>query len=237
MHFTIVFRLQQGGSFDITDPYFLVGLVGLVLWAVCYGIVLYQGFKQKTYGVPFVAICLNVSWEFLAGFVWDRPVEIPVLAWLDRVGFFMDCFIVFLLLRYGRDQQPIPEIKRWYYPTFLVTLACAFGFHLTFTKTYYDPLGNIDAFMINLVMSVLFIFMYFARRPDARGLSLGVAWTKMLGTAATAVMCFYWLPIIHPQMKSFAFTNYLYVTIFFFDAVYTYLLWDFFRSSPSPQRA
>lgn len=224
MHWSLVFRLQQGGSFSIVSPYFLVGLVGLVLWFIAYVIVVKQGFQEQSYGIPFVAICLNVTWEFMASFVWDHPVEIPVLAWLDRAGFFTDLVIVSLLLRYGRAQQVIPEVKRFYYPIFAVTIALATTGQWTFTRTYYDPLGNIDAFMINLIMSVLFIFMFFARK-GMFGLSYAVAWCKMIGTACTSVMCFYWLPIIHPAMHDFAFLNFLYLAIFFFDAVYVALLW------------
>lgn len=236
MHWSLVFRLQQGGSFDIASPYFIVGVVGLVFWFLAYVLVVKEGFQQQTYGIPFLAICLNVTWEFMASFVWDHPVEIPVLAWLDRAGFFVDLVIVYTLLRFGRDVQVIPQIKRFYYPVFAGTIVLAGIGQWTFTQTYYDPLGNIDAFMINLVMSVLFVFMFLAR-PDLRGLSLPVAWSKMIGTACTSVMCFFWLPIIHPNMHDFALLDFLYVAIFLFDAIYVALLWDARRKLASARAA
>jgi hypothetical protein len=236
VHWTVVFRLQHGGAFNITSAYFLVGVVGLFLWFVAYVLVVKDAFQQRTYGIPFLAICLNVTWEFMASFVWTHPVEIPVLAWLDRAGFFVDLVIVYTLLRFGRDEQVIPQIKRFYYAIFAGTITLAAIGQWTFTRTYYDPLGNIDAFMINLVMSVLFIFMLFAR-PELRGLSLPVAWAKGVGTACTSVMCFYWLPIIHPEIHDFALLNFLYVAIFLFDAVYIALLWEARRKLASARSA
>ena len=54
----------------------------------------------------------------------------------------------------------------------------AFGYHDT--GAYMG--GTQSAYIINYVMSVLFVFLYFDR-PDSKGLSYGGAWTKMLGTA------------------------------------------------------
>jgi hypothetical protein len=224
MPFSLVFRLQQGGSFRIDSPYFIVGVVGLAFWFVAYVLVVWQGFHQKTYGIPFLAICLNVTWEFMASFIWNHPVEIPVLMWLDRAGFLVDLVIVYTLLRFGRQRQVIPQVQRYYYWIFAGTIPLAGFGQWTFTQTYYDPLGNIDAFMINLVMSVLFIFMFFAR-SDASGPAFVVAWAKMIGTACTSIMCFYWLPIIHPAMHDFALLEFLYVSIFLFDAIYVGVLW------------
>src|SRR5580700_3376920 len=118
MPWSLVFQLQQGAAFRIDSPYFLVGIVGLVFWFLAYVVVLRQGFVQKTYGIPFLAICLNVTWEFMASFVWNHPVEIPVLVWLDRAGLLLDLGIVYTLLRFGRDRQVIPQMKRFYYAIF-----------------------------------------------------------------------------------------------------------------------
>ena len=38
--------------------------LGDVLWLVAYALILWKGFKDRTYGVPFLAICLNFTWEF-----------------------------------------------------------------------------------------------------------------------------------------------------------------------------
>jgi hypothetical protein len=75
------------------------------------------------------------------------------------------------------------------------------------------------AFIINMGMSILFVFMLFAR-PDLRGLSYPVAWLKMLGTACESIMCIWWMPAKHPEITNFSFFYFLYITTFLFDCIY-----------------
>jgi hypothetical protein len=37
-------------------------------WALAYVLIIRRGFLDETYGMPFVALCANVSWEFIFSF-------------------------------------------------------------------------------------------------------------------------------------------------------------------------
>jgi hypothetical protein len=96
--------------------------------------------------------------------------------------------------------------------------------------TFKDTLGIILAFVINLVMSALFIPFYFTRRESGRGLSLPVAWLKMIGTVLSSLQCYFLLPFIHPvpasttQAGPYAFFHFLFVACFVLDVTYIMLL-------------
>jgi hypothetical protein len=52
----------------------------------------------------------------------------------------------------------------------------------THLALFPDTQGILAAFVINLIMSVLFVRLYFERSADLAGLSYPAAWAKMLGT-------------------------------------------------------
>ena len=45
-------------------------LGGFLLWGFAYGVVLYKIWKHKFVEIPAVAVCGNLTWELLWGFVW-----------------------------------------------------------------------------------------------------------------------------------------------------------------------
>jgi hypothetical protein len=228
LHFRIVYTLAQGGSFNLLSGYNIFGALGCVFWLIAYALVIWQGFREKTYGIPLVAICLNFSWEIMTSFFLSGPV--PLWHFFDRAWLLFDVVIVWQMLKYGRDAQQLPEMKRLYFPIIALVVLLGFWGQYSFTRTYYDPFGIIIAFMVNLVMSVLFNIMYFRRR-DMRGLSYGAAWAKMLGTLGTSIQGVFLLPVIHPKVDNFSFFHFLFGSIFFFDCVYIYLLWNARRAA------
>ena len=87
-----------------------------------------------------------------------------------------------------------------------------------------------SAFGVNLVMSVLFVFFYFARRETGRGISRAGAVFKLLGTLGTSIECHWVVRSIDPEMSSLAFLNFLSIAIFLFDGLYVFLV---FRPPPA----
>ncbi len=225
-----LYRIGDSEPFDIFSAYNLIGTLGCVFWFLAYGFVIYCSHKDKAYGVPLLALCLNFGWEFLGSFVWENPI--PLWRWFYRIWFLLDVVIFAQLWIYGRALQTYELVRRHYHLLVLVTLVAGTVGQWAFTLTFYDPMGFITAFAINLVMSVLFIFMYLDRR-GMRGISYAAAWFKMLGTLCTSIECYFFLPIIHPHKTSFAFTNFLYVAIFVVDVAYVVLLHRA-RRSPLP---
>lgn len=196
----------------------VLNILGDVLWIVAYLLIIRQGFKDRTYGIPMLCIALNFTWEFIYAIDFPFPVHlIEILRW---VWLLCDVVIVYQLFRYGRESQTIPLIKQFFYPICIAMFVSTFLGQLAFHYSFRDSYGVQDAYMINLVMSILFVFLYFGR-PDGRGLSVGAAWAKMLGTgilsAGSIFMIKHWL--------ANSFMVYLYVTIFIFDVTYLALLY------------
>jgi hypothetical protein len=168
----------------------ILALAGDALWLVAYILFIRAGFKDRTYGVPFVAICLNFTWEFWFAVV--RPPADPSTHALHIGWFLLDVVIVWQLLRYGRREQSIPEIARHYWlvvgGTMVLALAGQVTLHrqLTHNAIFPDTNATGMAWMLNFVMSVLFVFLYLHRR-NLRGLSYAGAWAITIGSAMVAL--------------------------------------------------
>ncbi|QSQ24061.1 hypothetical protein JY651_03520 [Pyxidicoccus parkwayensis] len=213
-----------GGPYDPLAWFNIVGEVGCVFWVLAYGFIIRQCFRDKSYGLPLVAICMNLAWEFLASWVFPTPV--PLWHLFDRVWFFVDLVIVYQLLRYGRGLQTIPEVKRHFFTVVAGTTVLAGIGLYTFFVQYHDLLGLVGAFMINLVMSVSFVFFYFSRRQQGGvGLSWPAALCKLLGTLGTSVECHHVIGMTQPWLGGLSFLHFLCVSIFLFDVLYLALVW------------
>ena len=207
---------------DPWDPWVLLVDGGTALWLVAYLVAIVQGFKQSTYGLPLVAIGANFTWEILASFTWVAPIQawhIGAIAWMG-----MDVVIVYQLFRFGRAVQVIDELKRAFPVVVVGVFVLAYLMQSQYALYYGDQLGFEDAYIINTSMSILFPFMYFARR-DASNYAWAVAWLKMLGTGVTSIAMVTLLPKFYPDRSEFVFMYVLYATAFTFDVIYVGLLW------------
>ena len=225
-------HVREGLHHPFKSPYFIIGVIGCALWTVAYILFIRRGIKDKIHTVPMLAICLNLSWEIMAVSVLPNPV----IAWtvLEWSWVVIDVGLLLLLWKYGRENIPAPEIQNHFHAIVVGLLVLCFLAQVSFVFMFGDLLGFIVAFLINLIMSILFIQMYFDRREDLRGLSYGGAWLKMLGTACTSVQCAVLLPILRPEIPSWHFMWLVYVSIFVFDALYVGLLWRARRGRTGP---
>jgi hypothetical protein len=169
-----------------------------------------------------IAIALNFSWELLASFFFPNPVAL----WhaFDRIWLLVDAVIVVQLLRFGQPFQRIPEFRNHFYLVCTLVFAMGFVGQYTFVADYPDRLGLVIAFLINLVMSVMFVIMYFDRRPGLRGISKAGAWFKMLGTLGTSIECHWVVRMVDPELGGLGFLTFLCASIFAFDCFYIWLV-------------
>ncbi len=212
----------ENGALEIWQPYNIIGGIACALWTVAYVQMFRQSKKDQAYGVPLVAVCLNITWELLYSFFAPIPNELWIL--LDRSWFVMDVFIIYQVFKYGRENQRIPEVKKHFNLVMAVALILSVIGHESFRQSIRDPLGLISAYIINFVMSVLFVFMVLERR-DGRGLSWSAAWLKAIGSLGASVQCYYLVPLVNDGLGSQHFLYFLYGGIAFFDSLYIYLLW------------
>jgi hypothetical protein len=209
-------------ALDLWAWYHIVCSAGCVLWVAAYVAFAIKASRDKAPAVPTIAMCLNFAWEATYTVLPNFNAWWPMLnlGWLG-----LDCLLMWQLLRYGPAMQRHELLARTYrYWVPAVVVLAAWG-QLAFVITYRDRLALLDGFVINVVMSALFIWTFF-ERPDQRGLSLVGAWLKLLGTLGTGIGAHVFLPLMNPEIEHWGYLTFLCVTILLLDLVYVGLLHD-----------
>lgn len=163
-----------------------ITVLGDLLWLFAYIVAIVIGFKRQTFGLPILAVCLNITWEFVYTIIHPPGSSLTLglhLAWL-----LIDCIILYQVFRYGHLCDTTRPLGKHFRLAIVAVLGLCVAGHLTWHAAqnamaiFPDTLGVTSAFIINLVMSVLFVSMAM-RHPDHPGLSLTVGWAKLVGTA------------------------------------------------------
>ena len=192
-------------------------MVGGLFWSATYLLMIRRGFKDKTFGMPFAALCANISWEAIFAFV--TPHSSPQI-YINYVWFSLDVVIVYHLLKYGKKEFP-QFSSRTFYPVFVLGLGTAFAMILVVGEELDDSIGMYAAFGQNLMMSILFVTMLLGR-GNLRGQSIYIALFKLLGTGLSS-MAFY---LFRPGVQDSALMQFLFVTIFVFDIIYFVMVYQ-----------
>lgn len=154
-----------------------VFLVTGVCWAVTYVLIIRRGFAERTYGMPIVALCTNLSWEFIYSFV--RPHAGFQRAG-DIVWVALDAVIMFTAVRFGPREFPYLS-KPVFYAGLAGTLVLSYLGVDLMAREFEHGAGNYAGFADNLMMSALFLGMLAGRR-GLRGQSVSIAAWKFVGT-------------------------------------------------------
>jgi hypothetical protein len=193
----------------------IILLAGGICWILTYIFIISKGFKDKTYGMPLIALCANISWEFIFSFIFPHT---PPQLFINYLWFGLDIIIVIQFLKYGKNEfSDLSSSKLYTLFTFLIV--SEFGIILVSSITMGEFKGVYSAFGQNLLMSILFIMMLF-KRNSLRGQSIYIAIFKMFGTGLTSLHYYLYEPI---SQSSFILPT-LFVSIFVFDIVYIYLI-------------
>ena len=194
----------------------IILVAGGIFWILTYIFIISKGHKDKSYGMPLFALCANISWEFIFSFVLPHS---PPQLYINYLWFGLDVVIIFQFFKYHKKEfLNIQSLKL--YVVFIVALASAFSIILTGGIALGDTSGVYAAFGQNLLMSVLFVLMFFKRERVLRGQSIFIAVFKMLGTALTSIH-FY---LFEPVSQSSIVLPVLFISIFIFDLLYTLLI-------------
>jgi hypothetical protein len=183
-----------------------------IFWSLVYVFIIIRGVRDKTYGMPMIALCANISWEFIFSFVFphDSPQIYVNIAW-----FSLDFFIILQFLKFGKSEYP-----KWFLPTFLATLVLSLLIVLSVTIEFKDWFGKYAAFSQNLLMSVLFISLLI-KRDNVHGQSLYIGIFKMLGTLLASTLFAVYYPSLLILLLS--------ISTFIFDGIYIVLLYRKFN--------
>jgi hypothetical protein len=203
----------------------IISVIGGIFWILTYVFIISKGFKDKTYGMPLIALCANISWEFIYSFVFPYG---PPQSYINYLWFGLDIIVVAQFLKYGKN-----EFLKWssskLYKLFIVLLAFEFGIILVGSIAIGDFRGIYSAFGQNLLMSILFIIMFF-KRNSLRGQSIYIAIFKMLGTGLVSLHFYLYEPITQSSLILPS----LYVSIFIFDMAYFFLIIRFYKQNKIP---
>lgn len=181
------FNLQD---YTVADHAFFA--IGCLLWVFTYIIVIRSIVKKQFVEIPVVAVCANFAWEFLWSFVFTTDMG-KLYVWGYRIWFALDCFIVVGLFLYGSKQVALPAIKKHFQ---LITAACiaAWGVMLYYYILLYDMpfthMGANSGYVLNVMMSALFITLYLRMQNQKDLFSTLSAWFKGLGTILITIFCF-----------------------------------------------
>lgn len=204
----------------------IILLAGGIFWVLTYIFIISKGHKDKTYGMPLIALCANISWEFVYSFI--LPPSPPQL-YINYLWFGLDTIIVFQFLRYHKNEFPNLSSSKIYIAFGLLAMT-AFGV-ISFGGLYLgDDIGVYSAFGQNLLMSILFVIMFFNRGKSLRGQSIFIAFFKMLGTGLTSIHFYLYDPV---TQGSFVLPI-LYVAIFVFDLSYLILMYYSYKKNHIP---
>jgi hypothetical protein len=165
----------------------LLSLISGLCWSIVYIETIRVGFRDKSYGMPFVALALNIAWEGLYSWLDFSNGDTGPQAWINLIWFLLDIVIVVTYFKYGRKEWPKQLNQKLFVPwTFLILIlafACQYMFHMEFGKS--GPIYS--AFLQNLIMSILFMVML-VNRNAGYGQSVTVAVCKWIGTLAPTIL-------------------------------------------------
>jgi len=165
----------------------LLLLLGGICWTIVYIELIFLGFKEKTYGMPFVALALNFTWEALHSYLGLKNEIGNIQTWIILLWFLLDTMIVCTYLIYGKKYFPKHSSKEFFAPWTTIIFLMSFVLQYYFVVEFGD-LGKVySAFIQNLIMSILFITML-VNRTDKKGQSLTIAINKWIGTLAPTIL-------------------------------------------------
>lgn len=162
-------------------------LLGGVCWTIVYIELIRVGFKNKTYGMPFVALALNVAWEALYSYIGLKNNASSVQSWINLIWLLLDVVIIYTYLRYGIKYFPKHISKKFFMPWNKIIFLMSFVIQYYFVVEFGDLGGWYSAFLQNLIMSILFIDM-FSNRVNIKGQNLTIAVNKWIGTLAPTIL-------------------------------------------------
>ena len=146
------------------------------MWLTVYVLMIRRGLKDKSYGMPVIALCINLAWEFYFAFLAGLP---PVGAVGNTLYFLLDLGILATCLRYGRDDFDWPIFKAHFYKFVGAILAVSFVLVTVFVRAFNDY-GILSTMQVEMLYSTLLIAMII-RRDSVKGQSLYIALLILVG--------------------------------------------------------
>lgn len=194
----------------------VVSGVGTLFWVVTYVLVIRKGFRDRSFAMPIAALCGNISCEAIFSFLY--PAE-GLLRLSNYAWFALDLVILFQIMKFAPNEFPERRplaIRAQVVFGIVVATWC----EIAFVREFHDYGGAYVIYGQNLLMSAVFIAMVQQRR-SARGQSMGIAISKMVGTGLFSVTLFLFSRDDFARGQLLVF---LYVACFVLDLMYCLIL-------------
>lgn len=190
---------------------------GFIFWVAAYYYILKGIRKWKIVEIPMVVVALDIAWEFDWAFLLESDLGL-IFNFGCAIWFFMDIFINYYTLKYGKKLVTNQAIKKYYY--YIYAFILIGGLLLTYfmRETAEDNgLGIVSAYLINIMISSLYLYQLVSW-PElrGRGFSYSVAWLKGLGTGSITIAVY-----LHWNHNPFLIT--ICTLVLIMDIVYIYM--------------
>ena len=158
----------------------LIVLVGFLCWSGVYWQMWRRGVRDRSFGMPLVALCVNVVWEIVFTFFADGPMPVKVVngLWLG-----LDLAVLSTLLRFGRDDYASAWVRDSFYMLVALVFAMAALVVPAFKSAFADTTGGISATFTTMLLSAQLVAML-VRRDNVRGQSIYIGLLVLLGDVA-----------------------------------------------------
>lgn len=241
--------MRTGHYLDPSELFLSIPLaIGGLLWIITYIVIIRRSFKDKAYGLPMFAICLNITWEAWAVISCNLPGDpmgicpkpaggTYLLGFMETAGMLTDIFwlgldvvLCYQLFKFGRALEPLPHLRRHWNKVLAGLLAVFFFLHYGYVTYYDDTFLIVDGWIINMIMSLAFLLLLFEREKHGlRGISWPAAWTKMFANlfyaaGLTAIYVRDSAGHVFASEQSQHFMYVMFVATFLFDVTYVWHL-------------
>ena len=146
------------------------------MWLMVYVLMIRRGIRDKSYGMPVIALCMNLAWEFYFAFLAGLS---PVGAVGNTLYFLLDLGILATCLRYGPDDFNWPIFKIHFRKFVGLFLVVCFVMVTVFVRAFNDY-GILITLQVEMIYSTLLIAMII-RRNSVKGQSLYIALLILVG--------------------------------------------------------
>ena len=165
--------------------------LGCLLWVVVYGFTIHTIRTRKFVDIALISVCANISWEFLWSWVFTTDMG-SLYLWGYRIWFFLDCYIVYGLFKYGYKQILIPAlVKRAQLATVCAIIGWAVMLYF-YIKNYDAPISHMGAYsgyILSILMGMLYLTLFLSM-SDKTLFSYPSVWCAGLGNLGVTMFCF-----------------------------------------------
>ena len=168
----------------MTETAFNIALPSsIIAWVFVYVLMIRRGIKDKSYSMPVVALCFNISWELYFTFFVDSPLT-------NRIGngtfVLFDLGVLYTCWRYGRNDFDWPIFQEHFHKFLVLILFVSFTMLSIFVSSF-DDYGILITLFAQLIYSTLFIAMIL-RRNSVKGQSLYIGLGILIGDACGLIV-------------------------------------------------